>query len=90
MAARLLQSSEMWALVGVVLGFILGEGSRYARYRLGLVRKRCLLRAEPSSIREQIEQKTDIVRQIRAALSQRRLLPGVSVPILSVAYGAVI
>jgi hypothetical protein len=90
MAAGILHHSEFWALVGVCLGFILGEGSRFARHRYDIRKKRRLLLEELKSIRGEIEQKIDLVSQIRKALAQGRFLPGMSVPIVSVAYNSVI
>lgn len=89
-SSQLFQSSSFWTIVGVVVGFLLGEGSRYGRYRIDLIRKKRLLIAELGSIRAQIPQKRDMVRQIIDALQQRTLLPGTSVPILSLVYRSVI
>ena len=79
-ARELLTNESFWALVGVFLGFILGEVSRVIRERRELQDLKSGLWDELEANRWQIAQKRDIVRQMIDALASGHLLPGSSVP----------
>src|SRR5262249_18575352 len=78
--------ASFWAIVGVVLGFALGEGSRLVRGWFRIARLKKLVRDELLSIRMQIPQKREIVGNIIASLDQRKLLPGISVSAVNTGY----
>lgn len=75
-----------WTLAAVIVGFMLGEGSRYLREKVRIWRLKRTIRNELESIRRQIPQKRAIVSQIITDLGKKVLLPGLSVPIISVGY----
>ncbi len=75
-----------WALFGVLLGFGLGEGTHYIRHRLRIRRLRKLIFAELKCVLAQIPQKKDIVSQIVESLCRQEIMPGTSVPVLSLGY----
>ena len=79
-----------WTLAAVVVGFMLGEGSGCLRERFRIRRLKRTIRNELKSIKQQIPQKKDIVSQIIRNLERKTLLPGRSVPIISVGYGDMI
>ena len=84
--SELLKSPPFWTIVGVLTGFLLGEGSRYIRYRLRISRLKKLIKDELRSILFQISQKKDIVQQIIAKLKSHAILSGVSVAIINTGY----
>lgn len=79
-------SSGFWVVIGVVLGFALGEGSRYLRYRWSIHIRRKIIREELSSIKGQIPQKKDILQQAIHHLQNGRLMPTRAVRILGIGY----
>jgi hypothetical protein len=79
-----------WTLAAVVVGFMLGEGSRYIREKLRIWRLKRTIRKELKSIKFQIPQKKDILSQLVDNLKKKALLPGLSVPIVSVGYNEMI
>jgi len=86
MCSELVKSASFWGLIGVILGFLLGEGSRYLRYRLRIRNLKCIIRQELKSILVQIPQKEKIVTQIIVKLDEQQILPGVSVGIINTGY----
>ncbi len=86
MLSELLKSPYFWSLIFVLLGFLLGEGSRYLRYRSRLWRLKRIIKEELGSILAEIPQKKDIVQQIIAALEKQQVLPGLSVGIINMGY----
>jgi len=84
--SEILRQQPFWALLGVVLGFLLGEGSRLIREWWRLKRLRVALEQELRSIQTQIPQKIDVINQMRESASQRRILPGLSVAIADTIY----
>ncbi len=83
---ELTKSSSFWTLVGVMLGFLLGEGSRYLRYRVRICKLKEIVKKELRSILAQIPQKRDIVNQIIYNLEKQQILPGLSVAIINTGY----
>src|SRR5258706_2033339 len=81
-----MDTSSFWALIGVALGFALGEGSRIIRewFRIGRLKK--LIRDELVSIHMQIPQKRDILGKMTVSLDKHRLIPGISVGIINTGY----
>ena len=89
MPARI--SAAPWiALAGVVLGFLLGEGARYARYRWEIRRNKRIIRTELQTILSQVPQKRDILRQALAKLKEKRFLPPLSVRAVTTGYYSVL
>lgn len=84
-------STSSWiGLAGVGVGFLLGEGSRYARYRLDIRRNKQLVRAELKSLLSQIPQKRDILNQAAAHLRSGRFMPTMSVHSITTGYYSVL
>jgi hypothetical protein len=77
-------------LIGVALGFALGEGSRYARYRLEIQRNKSVVHQELETICAQIPQKKDILNQAIAHLKTERFMRTLSVRMVTTGYYAVI
>jgi hypothetical protein len=73
------------ALIGVITGFLLGEGSRYARYHWQIRRNKYRIRADLQALLAQIPQKQDILRQALRHLMRKAVLPMLSVRALPVA-----
>lgn len=73
-------------ILGVILGFLLGEGSRYLRYWLRIRRLKRIVKEELRSILFQIPLKRDVVNQIITKLENQRILSGVSVGIINTGY----
>lgn len=78
------------ALAGVVVGFLLGEGSRYARYRWEIWRNKKIVWTELQTILSQLPQKRDILRQAIAHLKQQRFMPTLSVHSVVTGYHSVL
>lgn len=77
-----------WSLIGVALGFALGEGSRCVRERIRIRRLKSAVRAELQAILAQIPDKEDILRQATKALEKKAVLPMVAVRFATNAYGS--
>lgn len=75
-----------WSLAGVVVGYCLGEGTRWMRERLRVRRLKKVLRAELSSVRAQIKDKEDILLQAIQALNTQEVLPMISVHTIRTGY----
>ncbi|WP_291555316.1 hypothetical protein [Comamonas sp. SCN 65-56] len=78
--------SPWFALIGVVVGFLLGEGSRYVRYRFEIRRNKRVILTELKSILAQIPQKQDILNQAIINMKHERFMPLLSVRIISFGY----
>lgn len=78
------------ALVGVMVGFILGEGSRYARYRWDICRNKKIIMTELQTILSQLPQKRDVLRQAIGHLKQQSFMPTLSVRAVSTGYHSVL
>lgn len=72
--------------MGVVVGFLLGEGNRVIRDKLRIWRLLKMIRGELKAMKAQIEDKQDIIRQALDALSRRQMLGTSSVPMMQVVY----
>ena len=76
-------------MAGVAVGFLLGEGSRYLRYRIEIWRNKRLVRTELESVLAQLPQKRDILSQAIGNMRKQRFLPMVSVGTVTVGYYSV-
>ena len=83
---ELLKRDAFWTVVGVVLGFSLGEGVRLLREWRRKKRLLTALRCELQSIKAQLPQKTKILEEMKAALSRGKILPGESVRMIDIGY----
>jgi len=79
-----------WPLLGVVLGFCLGEGTRYVRYRWEIHRNRRLVQQELKPVIAQLPQKKDILSKAIANLKEKRSLTTKSVHLIATGYAAVL
>ena len=77
-------------IAGVLIGFLLGEGARYARYRWEIWRNRRIIRTELQTILAQLPQKQDILRQAIEHFKQQRFMPTLSVRSVTTGYRAVL
>lgn len=75
---------------GVIVGFLLGEGSRYARRRWEIWRNKRIIRTELQSILSQIPNKKDILSQAIAHFRQKRFMPTLSVRMGTTGYYSVL
>jgi hypothetical protein len=82
-------SSLLIAFAGVAVGFFLGEGSRYLRYRVEIWRNKRLVRTELKSVLAQLPQKRDILNQAISHMTQQRFLPMLSVSTVTIGYYSV-
>ena len=84
-------SASPWiGLAGVAVGFLLGEGSRYARYRWEIWRNRRIVRTELQSILAQLPQKRDILQQAIGHMTEHKFMPTKAVRILATGYYSVL
>jgi hypothetical protein len=74
----------------VLLGALLGEGTRYARYRLEILRNRRIIKTELRTVLSQLPQKRDILNQAIRHLSEQRVMPMLSVHAVTTGYRCVI
>jgi hypothetical protein len=81
---------QAWSLIGVALGFSLGEGSRWVRKRLRIRKLKGAVRTELKVILAQIEDKEDILKQAIKALEEKRVLPMAAVRFITTGYGSYI
>ena len=78
---------EAWlGIAGVVVGFLLGEGSRWARERLNVRGIKRAIKEELGTILGQIDEKKDMLNQAIRALAQSQVLPLESLPVSSRIY----
>lgn len=79
-----------FTLTGVILGFLLGEGSRYARHRWEIKRNKQIIRTELQAVLSQLPSKRDILRQAIAHLKTHRFMPTASVHAVMTGYQSVL
>ncbi len=77
-------------LIGVAIGFALGEGSRYIRYCWEIARNRKIVRAELQSVLAQLPQKCDILQQAIKHMKENRFMPIRSVRVVATGYYSVL
>lgn len=77
-------------LAGVALGFLLGEGSRYLRYRLEIYRNKKIIRSELQSVLAQIPLKRDILQQAITHMDNKQVMRTQSVHMVAVGYYSVL
>lgn len=77
-----------WSLLGVVVGYCLGEGTRWVREKLRARRLKRVVRVELTSIRAQINDKKNILLQAIQALCTEKVLPMISVHTIRTGYEA--
>ena len=77
---------ERIGIIGVVVGFGLGEVSRLMRGVLRIKKLKALIEDELKAIKYQIPQKRDIIRKVIEAISNKELLGGSSVRFLDAGY----
>lgn len=82
--------TPVWGLVGVLLGFFLGEGNRLIQERCKVRRLKKVIQSELRSIKTQIESKEDILLQAIQSFRTRGVLPTISVRTVRTAYDAYI
>ncbi|MBA7638294.1 hypothetical protein ES703_45947 [subsurface metagenome] len=89
-ASELVKSPYFWNLIsvisGIILGFLLGEGSRYLRYRLRIRKLKRVVKEELMSILAQIPWKKTIIGEIIDNLDEEKVLSGLSVGIMNTGY----
>jgi hypothetical protein len=78
--------TPVWSLLGVVLGFSLGEGSRWIREKVHIRRLKHTIRLELTAVLAQINDKKDILRQAIEALNNGRVLPMMAVRAVTMGY----
>jgi len=83
-------ATPWFTLLGVALGFLFGEGSRYARYRWDVRRNRKLVKAELQAVLAQLPQKRDILQQAIAHLKQQQFMPTLSCHTVTTGYYSVL
>ena len=77
---------EWIGIIGVVVGFGLGEVSRFIRGLLRIKKLKALIEDELKAIKYQIPQKRDIIKKMLDAIANRELLGGSSVRFLDAGY----
>ncbi|NOS67471.1 MAG: hypothetical protein HOO67_03870 [Candidatus Peribacteraceae bacterium] len=82
----IINSEGFWAAIGVILGFGLSEGSRYIRSKLRIRNLKRAMVEELKSIKYQILQKKETVRQIISALQQSKIQSGITIRTFDLAY----
>lgn len=82
--------NQAWGLVGVVVGFSLGEGSRWIREKLRIRRLKGAVRNELEAILAQIPDKEDILKQAIKAIENKTVLPMAAVRFVTTAYSSYI
>jgi len=81
-----LDHQGFWALLGVTVGFVFAEGSRFLRDSLRRRKLRRNLRDELQANLYLIAQKKDLVRKVIDGLRREQIRPAVGVPICSMIY----
>ncbi len=79
-------NSGIFTLYGVVIGFLLSEGTRYIHYLYRIRKMKNIIKKELSSIKHQLIDKRNIISQVIDALTSESLLPGKSVGIINTGY----
>src|SRR6266540_7343002 len=80
----------MAVLVGVILGWGLGEGTRWLRQALAFRRLREAVRAECEVLLDQLPDLKDMIDQVVRALGNEAVLPAGHVHTRKTAYAAVV
>lgn len=80
--------SPAWSLLGVIIGYCLGEGTRFARENLRIRRLKRVLHIELSAIKAQIADKEDILLQAIQSLKVGEVLPAIAVHSIRTGYEA--
>ena len=80
--------SPAWALIGVLVGFVLNEVSRLFREICRIRKLKRVLEAELQTIKVQIKDKEDILLQAIQACTTRQVLPMISVCTVRTGYDA--
>lgn len=83
--------NDAWTLIGVlagvVVGFGLGEGSRWVRGKLRIDRLRRMFREELKAMKQQIPEKKEMLLDAISALRGREAVPEIlAVPVIDVGY----
>jgi xanthosine utilization system XapX-like protein len=78
------------ALIGAIVGFLLGEGSRLVRHYWQIHRNKQLVKAALKAILAQLPDKKDILNKAIISMRGGRLLPMVSVRVLAIGYQSVL
>lgn len=86
----MVDSKPFWALVGVILGFLLNEFSSIIKKRVQIRNLKRTLREECKSIIAQIPQLTDVLNKCINSLKNQRILPGPTVRSISTVYRSTI
>lgn len=86
MLSELVKSVGFWGIIGVILGYALGEGTRLIRYHFRISKLKRIILEELKSIQAQIPQKKDLVKKMIGALQKEQMLGGISVGIVSIGY----
>jgi len=76
-------------LIGVIVGFLLGEGSRLTRRYWQIHRNKQLVKVELKAILAQLPYKKDILNQAITSMRGGRLLPMIRVRVLAIGYQSV-
>lgn len=79
-----------WALAGVIVGFCLGEGSRYLHYRWDICRNKRLVKEELRSVLTQLPQKAGVLRLAIVKLREKQILSTRSVHLITIGYSSVL
>ena len=76
-----------WALLGVLAGWVLGEGTRWVREIFRIRKLSAALRSDLISLLAQIKDKEDILLQGIQALKSKAVMPMLSVRSVRIGYG---
>jgi hypothetical protein len=79
-------TSEIWALIGVLFGFTLGEISQILRRHWSISRAKKNLKLELRTLLGIIPQKRHIIAQAREALHKNKIMPTSGIPISRIGY----
>jgi hypothetical protein len=73
-------------VICVIIGFFLGEGSRYFKYRYKIINNKRMITQELKSLLGQINQKRDIIEKAIISLKDKLILPIKSVHFINTGY----
>lgn len=77
-----------WGLIGIFIGFFLGEGNRLVQENFRIRKLKKVLGAELRSVKVQIKDKEDILLQAIQACKTEQILPMISVRTVRTGYDA--
>lgn len=80
------KSPGFFSILGIIIGFCLGEGSRYIRYKLRIKNLKKLIKDELRALESQIPDKRKIIKDIIQSIKNDELLPGSSVGLVNTGY----